>query len=114
VIIGQEPADFGKLVADGQDIAKQLKEISTNINERLQTNKDNVDQILTDLNKTMGHLSSIVGNADQRLDVNSAKIDEIVDNMAKLSKNLEELSYDLKLHPWKLLHKSKEKPAEVK
>lgn len=109
ILEGEEPPDMEKILATGQDIAKRLKSISINIDERLETNKDAVDEILADLNVAMKDLASIVKNADERLTVNKDKIDNTVTNMHDLSVNLEELSYDLKMNPWKIMYRGKDK-----
>ena len=109
VIIGQEPPDFERLLAQGQDIATRVNSITANIDERLKVNKDTVDETLLNLNITMGELALLVHNLNARLDENGKKIDSTIENFHGLSVNLEELSYDLKMNPWKILHKSKEK-----
>jgi len=109
LIIGQEPPDFEKLLSDGQEIATRLKSIAQNIDERLTVNKDTVDETLANLNSTMKDLASLVKNANERLGVNEKRIDDTVSNMHNLSVNLEELSYDLKLNPWKIMYRGKDK-----
>ena len=108
VIIGEEPPDFERLLAQGQDIAARLKSISQNIDERLTVNKDAVDETIKNLNITMKELSSVVKIANERLSLNEQKIDATVSNLHDLSVNLEELSYDLKMNPWKILYRGKE------
>lgn len=109
VIIGQEPPDFERLFAQGQDIATRLQSISKNIDERLTVNKDAVDETIKNLNITMRELSSIVQIANEHLSVNEKRIDSTISNFHDLSVNLEELSYDLKMNPWKILYRGKEK-----
>ena len=109
LIIGHEPPDFEKLLSDGQEIATRLKSIAQNIDERLTVNKDTVDETLANLNSTMKDLASLVKNANERLGVNEKRIDDTVSNMHNLSVNLEELSYDLKLNPWKIMYRGKDK-----
>ena len=109
VIIGQEPPDFERLLAQGQEIAQRLNSITSNIDERLLVNKDSVDSAIKNLDVTMQELSSIVKIANERLSLNEQKIDATVSNLHGLSANLEELSYDLKLNPWKILYRGKEK-----
>lgn len=109
VIIGQEPPNFEKLLSDGQEIATRLKSIAQNIDERLTVNKDTVDETLTNLNSTMKDLAALIKNANERLGVNGKRIDDTVMNLHDLSVNLEELSYDLKLNPWKIMYRGKEK-----
>jgi phospholipid/cholesterol/gamma-HCH transport system substrate-binding protein len=116
IIIGEEPPDFERLLAQGEEIAARLKSISQNIDERLAVNKDAVDETLKNLSITMKELSSIVQIANEHLGANEQKIDATVSNLHNLSVNLEELSHDLKLNPWKLLYreKGKKKTAEGK
>jgi len=109
VVKGQEPPNFDQILTEGQTIAERLKSISINLDERLETNKDQLDEILSNLNLTMKDLASIVSNVNERLTENEEKIDDTITNMHDLSANLEELSYDLKLNPWKLLYREKAK-----
>ena len=109
VIVGQEPPDFGKILSEGQEISKRLKSISQNIDERLENNKGLLDETLSNLNVAMKDLASIIHNADEQLKTNEKKIDDTITNLHDLSVNLEELSYDLKLNPWKIMYRGKEK-----
>jgi phospholipid/cholesterol/gamma-HCH transport system substrate-binding protein len=112
VIVGQDPPNIERLLAEGEEIAGRLKSITRNIDERLETNKDALDNTLANLNVTMKSLASIVSNINERLEANERKIDDTVSNMYGLSVNLEELSYDLKLNPWKVLYREKVKKEE--
>ncbi|MCK5179051.1 MAG: hypothetical protein KAR32_05920, partial [Candidatus Omnitrophica bacterium] len=107
VIAGQEPPDFEHLLSQGQEIAQRLKSISINLDERLETNKDALDETVSNLNLTMKDLASIVHNANERLMTNEKKIDDTITNLHDLSVNLEELSYDLKINPWKIMYRGK-------
>lgn len=109
VITGQEPPDFEKMLSDGQEIARRLKSITQNIDERLESNKEAVDETLSNLNVTMKDLAAIVHNVNARLNANEKKIDDTVGSLHRLSVNLEELSYDLKLNPWKIMYRERKK-----
>ena len=109
MIQGEEPVDFEKLLAKGQEIGDNLKEISSNLNERLKVNSQSIDQIIANLDVSMKHISSISENIDERLAVNRDSIDETMVNLKLTSKNLVELSEDLKINPWKLLYKDKKR-----
>ena len=109
VIVGQEPVDFEKLIAKGDLIADNLKELTDNLNERLRINSQAIDEIMVNLNVSLKHIASISSNIDDRLKVNQNAIDDIVANLNATSRNLEELSSDIKLNPWKLLYKEKTK-----
>jgi phospholipid/cholesterol/gamma-HCH transport system substrate-binding protein len=109
VVEGKEPADMGKIMEDGEDIAKNLKEITANIDARLKANEAKIDQIVANLDSTLEHANSIAINVDERLDKSKEKIDDAVSNLHAVSINLEEMSYDLKINPWKLLYREKGK-----
>ena len=109
VIETQEPVDFEKLIAKGDVIADNLKELTDNLNERLRINSQAIDEIMVNLNVSLKHIAAISGNINERLTINQNAIDEIVANLNTTSRNLEELSGDLKLNPWKLLYKEKAK-----
>lgn len=104
-IVGEAPADLDKLLKDGQEIATQLKEVSQNINERLKVNKEHIDQ-------SLANLHSITDNIDERLTVNKGNIDDTLTHLRLSAINLDQFTYDLKLHPWKLLYRSKEQRDE--
>jgi len=111
ILTGEEPVDFEKLLAKGDEIGTNLKEISANINERLKVNSQAIDEIIVNLNKSTKHIASISENVDERLAVNRLAIDDTVSNLNMTSKNLSELSEDLKINPWKLLYREKKKAA---
>ena len=109
VIMGQEPPDFEHLLSEGQEISKRLKSISINLDERLEINKEALDETAVNLNLAMKDLALIAHNMNERLTTNEKKIDDTITNLHDLSVNLEELSYDLKLNPWKIMYRGKEK-----
>lgn len=106
-ITGTEPQSMEDLIKEGKKIAEDVKGIAANLNERLDKNKGHIDNILSNMDTTMGKMSSFLDNADRRLEVNKEKIDGMVVNLHALSVNLEEMSQELKDNPWKLLHKPK-------
>lgn len=114
VIIGQEPPDFERLLSEGHEIARRLKSISVNLDERLETNKEELDETLSNLNLTMKDLASITHIVNESLTSNEEKIDDTIDNLHGLSVNLEEMSYDLKLNPWKIMYRGKGKREKNK
>jgi len=109
MIQGQEPPNFEELMEEGQKIAGRIGSITENIDERLTVNKDALDQTITNLSSVMKDLAELVGNVNERLSVNEKKIDATIGNLHDLSVNMEELSYDLKLNPWKIMYRGKEK-----
>lgn len=107
VITGQESASFEDLLTDGKVIAKNIKEISEEINERLRVNSQAIDDIVRNTDTTMKNLASISVNVNERLEVNKMLVDDSIKNFNSASQNLEEFSEDLKVNPWKLLYKPK-------
>jgi len=57
-------------------------------------------------------VNKLVANLNNTVDDNKGSISQIVRNLETTSKNFEEFSDDIKRHPWKLLIKTKEKPAK--
>ncbi|OGX08538.1 MAG: hypothetical protein A2Z88_06425 [Omnitrophica WOR_2 bacterium GWA2_47_8] len=112
VVIGDEAANLDKIMADGEVIATNLKEISAEVKERLKVNSENIDSILANLKVTSEHMSSLTTNLDERLQVNKGHIDSIMANMNSAVENFDEMSYDLKLNPWKLMYKERERRKE--
>lgn len=108
-ITGDESADFDVLLRDGQQIAKNIKEVAANINERLKRNQEAIDRIIGNFDTTMGNVASITDNFDERLQLNEDNIDGFLTNINSSSVNLDQFTYDLKLNPWKLLYRTKEK-----
>ena len=102
VILGREPADMDSLLLDGQEIAVNIKQITQNLNERLDNNKEAIDRIFI-------NLDSITTNIDERLTLNEEKIDSILGHLESSTINLDQFTYDLKQNPWKLLYRPKEK-----
>jgi len=105
LIIGEDPPSFDELVSKGHGIAVEMEGITKNLNERLELNKENIDKILAQLNSLTGHLSSLTQSVDERLQNNDEHIDQIIANLNETSVNIKELTQDLKINPWKLLHK---------
>jgi hypothetical protein len=95
---------------DGQAIAANIKELSANLNERFEKNKEEIDETMISLNTSMKHLASITENVDERLTLNERYIDETVLHLHTMSVNLDEFSEDLKLNPWKLMYREKSRP----
>ena len=106
-IEGLEPASFENILREGEDIATNIRDITENINERLRINAEAIDGVIADMRKTMGDIATVSGNIEERFSVNEHLVDEMMLNIRDSSKNLEELSYDLKENPWKLLYRPK-------
>lgn len=107
VINGEEPPSLEAVLRQGEDVAKNLKEISSEVNQRLKVNSAVIDEILADLRTTMRHMATVSENVDERLKVNGGYIDATMAHLNAASQNLEEMSADLKENPWKLMYKPK-------
>lgn len=112
LIVGSEPTSLEQLLQEGQKISKNLTEISEQINERIKVNSAHIDSIFTDLDTTMGNMASITSNINERLEINKLLVDDTVGHINAASENLEEMTYDLKVNPWKLMYKPKKQDRE--
>lgn len=111
LIKGEEPASLEKLLVTSTTMMNNLKEITDDINVHLKDNHAKIDNLIVNLSSTSENLHSITSNIDERLAINGGHIDDMIQNFDDTSVNLNEMSYDLKLNPWKLLFKAKEKKA---
>lgn len=112
LIVGEESANFDKILADGEVIAANLKEISQQINERLKINSESIDEIIASMRVASKHIASISTNVDERLEVNKHLIDETIVNVNSATRNFDEMSYDLKLNPWKIMYRERVKKTD--
>ena len=111
IIVGEVPASMEKVLVQAESMAKNLTVITEEIRGHLQNNHDEIDEMIKGLHVTSKNLSSITTSINERLVVNSKYIDEMVSHLNATSSNFEEMSYDLKLNPWKLLYKERAKKA---
>lgn len=112
LIVGNEPADLDRILADGQTIASEIKTIATAVSEKLKKNDQAIDRIFSNLDTTMANVSSITGNVNERLAVNKNNIDETLLNVKSTSVNLDLMTYDLMMNPWKILFRSKDQKTQ--
>ena len=82
------------------------------INDRLKINSESIDDIIANMRIASKHIASISTNVDERLNVNKHLIDETIANVNSATRNFDEMSYDLKLNPWKLMYRERTKKAE--
>ncbi|HEC69838.1 MAG TPA: MCE family protein [Candidatus Omnitrophica bacterium] len=87
---GKASSDLDFLMEKAEDLSKDFSVLLDNVNSLTLE----VKNLAKNLNYT------VEGNQDT--------ISKIVKNLEVTTKNLEELTFDLKKHPWKLLHKGKE------
>lgn len=66
-------------------------------------------EIADELEKTTVSLQDLIQNLNQVVGENRAELSAIFNNLNASSENLKEMTHDLRLHPWKLLKKGKEK-----
>lgn len=64
-------------------------------------------EVADELQKTTVSLQGLIENLDQTVGENRAELQAIFKNLDEASRNLKEMTHDLKLHPWKLLKKEK-------
>ena len=80
---GVDPVPMMKIVKEGTELLAEFKKSS-----------ESMTAITADLQKIIGK--------------NQDNLNEIFDNLNASSKNLKDMTEDLKLHPWKLLRKTEE------
>lgn len=83
VLRGTDPLPMMELVKKGTELLEQFERSA-----------DAMDGLLTDVKKIVGD--------------NKEQLDGTFKNINEMSANLKDMTHDLKLHPWKLLRKSKE------
>ena len=108
-IEGNEPASFDKLLDQGGQIAVNLESISKQLDERLKVNAQSIDSIVANLDVTLKDVASISSKMRGYFESDEAPMNQIVINVEQATKNLEEMSLDLKENPWKLLYKEKKR-----
>ena len=112
LVTGEDPGNFEKMMGDGEVVAANLKEISEQVKEHLKLNRENIDEILANLRVVSKNLAAITNNFDERLTVNKHLIDDTIVHVNSATKNFDEMSYDLKLNPWKLMYKERAKKTD--
>ncbi|MBF0330828.1 MAG: MCE family protein [Candidatus Omnitrophica bacterium] len=115
-IQGKDPVDFNKLMNDGHELLSKAKEIADNVDERLKVNQKNIDQTMSNLNSATASFVSLGQRLDKLVAGNADNVNGILTRVSSMtihlegaSTNLEEMSADLKLNPWKLFFRGKEK-----
>lgn len=71
-------------------------------------------EVAEDFAKINESLKLLVADLETLLGENRTDLDEIIRNLNQSSENLKEMTHDLKLHPWKLLRKGREKNPDEK
>lgn len=84
IIQGQDPGDFEEVL-------------------------DSVDEIAQNANTLILEVTALTKDLQSTLSENNESINNTITHLEGTSRNFEELSEDLKRHPWKLLFKTKEK-----
>lgn len=99
-----------KLIAiQFQQISLQLNKTIGDLNNTVVGTKKDISNTFTELNKTINSLQSILQKVEKGEGTLGKLIsnEEIANRLASSAKNIEELTLDLKKHPWKLLQKEK-------
>ena len=84
----------GDTASDMDDIMNQARKIT-----------EKVDLLVTDIRGLVGDLRQAAQNIDGILQENRDELHSIVLNLEGVSRNFDELSAELKKHPWRLLYK---------
>ncbi len=91
VLLGKPYLDLDVLMEEADNLSKEVGVLIKNVN------------LLT------AEVKKIATGLSLSVERNQDEVDRIVSNLEATSKNIEELSQELKHHPWKLLYKPKEK-----
>ena len=91
IITGQEPFDIDSLINRSDSIA------------------ENLNKALVNISALSDDITSLVSSFHNTLFESQDSLKVIFENFEGTSKNLEELSSDIKSHPWKLMFQNKEK-----
>lgn len=93
--IGMTPGNSGDFLKDGDIVISE---------DPIEMRK-----FMKQAEEIAGKLDMILGDVKTLVSDNKEKVDSIVLNLEQTSENFNELSDDIKRHPWKLLMKGKEK-----
>ncbi|MBN2119731.1 MAG: MCE family protein [Candidatus Omnitrophica bacterium] len=70
---------------------------------------ENLDSLIVNVNSLTDEVKKLAKNLNYTVEANQDRITAIIENLEATTGNFEEFSQDIKLHPWKILHKGKEK-----
>ena len=106
-ITGEEPPSFDKLLDQGDRIAVNLESISSHLNKRLEINAESIDSIIANLDIAVRDAASISSKIRAFMETNNGSMNRIMSHVEGATQNMEEMTFDLKENPWKLLYKEK-------
>lgn len=94
---------------------KNVEDVTANVRELTETLKNNRESvaeslkelpgIMKKLDATIANLRSLSDKTDNMMGENRKQIDAAMENFKEVSKNVKELTEEVKKHPWKLLRK---------
>ncbi|MCB1195347.1 MCE family protein [bacterium] len=107
-------------VGDVKTMVGKVDTAATTMNSILDENRADIRQSITtlrtmtertdqNLNETLTRLNALIGDIDTFLAENSDEIDSILVNLNATTQNIKLFTHDIKLNPWKLLMRSKER-----
>ncbi len=115
--VKQDTADLGPIMKNmrhmsaegGKELVSLLKEVR-DTNKSMQTRLQTIE---TELTKTLGQAGSGFSEAEEAikgvrsiLSTNEDNIASLIEHLNETSRNLEALSEDIRLHPWKVVWKA--------
>lgn len=75
---------------------------------------ESVGGVIEKINPTIDDLKKLINDADEVIVVNKEDINKMISNLSVASEHLKQFAEDIKLHPWKLLMRTKEKKEAPK
>lgn len=92
-----------------QQISLQLNKTIAELNNTVVGTKKEINNTFTELNQTIDSIQGILQKVEKGEGTLGRIIsnEDIINRLASAAKNIEELTLDLKKHPWKLIQKGK-------
>lgn len=75
---------------------------------------ESVGGVIEKINPTIDDLKKLINDADEVIVVNKEDLNKMITNLSVASEHLKQFAEDIKLHPWKLLFRTKEKKEAPK
>lgn len=107
-IINENRDDFRITTEKFKESAIQLNKTLANLDNTITGTKEGISTIIAELNETLESIHTIIQKIQQGKGTMGKLVSdrEIGDRLANAAKNIEELTLDLKKHPWKLIRKN--------
>lgn len=109
--IAGDPAlarDIKNTVRNVEQVTSHVREITEKVNENkesLAQSLQGLPELMKKLDATVANLREISEKTDALMGENRKQVDATLENVKEISKNVKELTEDVKKNPWKLIRK---------